>query len=54
MKNISGISFNIHKEIIDDYVIKKIEIKDGEAKVVQQSLKKEYLFPLLEMEEKLV
>ncbi len=31
MKNISGISFNIHKEIIDDYVIKKIEIKDGEA-----------------------
>ena len=30
-KNINGIRFNIHKEIIGDYVIKKIEIKDGEA-----------------------
>ena len=30
-RNINGIRFNIHKEIIGDYVIKKIEIKDGEA-----------------------
>ena len=30
-KNINGIRFNILKEIIGDYVIKKIEIKDGEA-----------------------
>ena len=30
-KNINGIRFNIHKEIIGDYVIKKIEIKDGEV-----------------------
>jgi len=30
-KNINGIRFNIHKEIIGDYVIKKIEIEDGEA-----------------------
>ena len=30
-KNINGIRFNIHKEIIGDYVIKNIEIKDGEA-----------------------
>ena len=30
-KNISGIKFNIHKEIINDYVVKKIEINDGEA-----------------------
>ena len=30
-KNINGIRFNIHKEIIGDFVIKNIEIKDGEA-----------------------
>ena len=30
-KNINGIRFNIHKEIIDDYVVKKIDIKDGES-----------------------
>ena len=30
-RNINGIRFNIHKEIIGDYVIKNIEIKDGEA-----------------------
>ena len=29
-KYISGIRFNIHKDIIDDYVVKKIDIKDGE------------------------
>jgi ubiquinone/menaquinone biosynthesis C-methylase UbiE len=29
-KKINGISFNIHKEIIDDYVVKKIDIKDKE------------------------
>ncbi len=31
MKNISGIKFNIHKQIVDDYVVKNIEIKDGDA-----------------------
>ena len=30
-KNINGIRFNIYKEIVDDYVVKNIEIKDGEA-----------------------
>ena len=30
-RNINGIRFNIHKEIIGDYVIKNIEIKDGET-----------------------
>lgn len=30
-KDIGGIRFNIHKEIIDDYIVKKIDIKDGEA-----------------------
>jgi 2-polyprenyl-3-methyl-5-hydroxy-6-metoxy-1,4-benzoquinol methylase len=30
-KDISGIRFNIHKQIIDNYVVKNIGIKDGEA-----------------------
>ena len=31
-KNISGIRFNIQKEIIDNYVIKKIVVKDAKAR----------------------
>ena len=30
-KVINGVKFNIHKQIIDNYIIKKIYIKDGEA-----------------------
>ena len=30
-KNISGIRFNIQKEIIDNYVVKKIVVKDAQA-----------------------
>lgn len=30
-KEISGIRFNIHKQIIDNYIVKKIEIKDGDT-----------------------
>jgi hypothetical protein len=30
-KDIGGIRFNIHKQIIDNYVVKNIGIKDGEA-----------------------
>ena len=30
-KDIGGIRFNIHKKIIDNYIVKNISIKDGEA-----------------------
>ena len=30
-KIISGIKFNIHKQIIDNYVVKNIEVKDKSA-----------------------
>jgi hypothetical protein len=30
-KDISGIRFNIHKQIINNYIVKKIEIKDGDT-----------------------
>ena len=35
-KNINGIRFNIHKEIIDDYVVKKIDIIDKEFTCIFQ------------------